>query len=130
MSSIEEAFKAKVVALDTAAGKRVFRETIEQEPVMPAIAFTRTGGTPMQRLLETGIPVLQRVSLRAEVIADTYASAEEVSAALREGLDGWRGTSVGVEVLRCACTFQGEASFADGDKVLKIVQQDYELTYR
>jgi hypothetical protein len=123
MSSIEEAFKAKIVDRDTAAGKRVFREVIEQEPEMPAIAFTRTGGTPMDRLLETGVPVLQRVNLRAEVIASTYASAEEVSAALRDGLDGWRGASLGVEVL-------GEASYVDGDKVLKIVQQDYELTYR
>lgn len=130
MSSIEEAFKAKVVALDTAAGKRVYREVIEQEPVMPAIAFTRTGGAPMQRLLETGVPVLQRANLRAEIIAASYASAEEVSAALRAGLDGWRGTSLDVEVLRCACTFQAEAVYADGDRVLKIVQQDYEITYR
>ena len=38
MSSIEEAFKAKIVALGTAAGSRVFREVIEQEPVMPAIS--------------------------------------------------------------------------------------------
>ena len=130
MSSIEEAFKAKIVDLDTAAGKRVYREVIEQEPTMPAIAFTRTGGTPMQRLVETGVPVLQRVTLRVEIIASTYASAEEVSAALRAGLDGWRGTSAGVEVLRCACTFQGEAAYADGDRVLKIVQQDFEVTYR
>ena len=130
MSTIEEAFKARVVALGTDAGDRVFREVIEQEPTMPAISFIRSGGTPMRRLVETGIPVLQRASIRVEVIAESSASAESVTAALRSGLDGWRGSSAGVEVLRCACVFQGDASYVDGDLFLKIVQQDYELTYR
>jgi hypothetical protein len=130
MSSIEEAFKAKLVALATGAGSNVFREVIEQEPDMPAISFTRTGGPPMRRILETGIPALQRANMRVEVIANNSASAESVSAALRAGLDGWRGTSSDVQVLRCACVFQGDASYVDGDLVLKIVQQDYELTYR
>ena len=130
MSSIEEAFKAKIVALDTDAGENVFREIIEQEPTMPAISFTRTGGTPMRRDLATGIPVLHRANLRVEVIANSSASAESVASDLQTGLDGWRGTSSGVDVLRCALTFQGDASYTDGDMVLKIVQQDYEVTYR
>lgn len=130
MSSIEEAFKAKVVALGTDAGDRVFREVIEQEPTMPAISFVRSGGTPMRRQVDTGVPVLQRASIRVEVIAESSASAESVTSALRAGLDGWRGNSAGVDVLRCACVFQGDASYVDGDLFLKIVQQDYELTYR
>lgn len=130
MSSIEEAFKAKIVALDTDAEDRVYREVIEQEPDMPAISFVRTGAPPMQRMLESSTPCLQRANFRVEVIASTSASAETVTAALRAGLDGWRGTSSGVEVLRCALTFQGDASYVDGDLFLKIVQQDYELTYR
>lgn len=130
MSSIEEAFKAKIVALSTAAGSRVFREVIEQEPEMPAISFVRTGGTPYRRAIDTGIPVLRRANIRVEVIASSTASAESVTEALRTGLDGWRGTSSGVAVLRCALTFQGDASYTDGDLFLKIVQQDYEITYR
>lgn len=139
MSSIEEAFKAKLVALDTDAGSNVFREIIEQEPAaLPVISFTRTGAPPMPRILETGVPCLQRANIRVEVIADSSATAESVTAALRAGLDGFRGpvTVPGtspegrVEVLRCACVFQGDASFVDGDLMLKIVQQDYELTYR
>lgn len=139
MSSIEEAFRAKIVALSTDAGSNVFREVIEQEPAaFPVISFTRTGAPPMPRLLETGVPCLQRANIRVEVIADSAASAESVTAALRAGLDGFRGTvsvtdtsPVGsVEVLRCACVFQGDASYVDGDLMLKIVQQDYELTYR
>jgi hypothetical protein len=130
MSSIEEAFKAKIVALDTDAGTNVYREVIEQEPTMPAISFTRTGGTPMRRDLANGTPVLQRANLRVEVIASTSASAESVASDLRTGLDGFRGTVSSVDILRCALTFQGDASYVDGDLVLKIVQQDYEVTYR
>jgi hypothetical protein len=131
MSSIEEAFKAKIVSLATAAGSNVFREAIEQEPDMPAIAFTRTGGPPMQRILETSVPALQRATMRVSVIADSVASADSVATALRTGLDGWRGTSLGVQVLRCACTFaHGDNSYVDGDVALRIVEQDYELTYR
>ena len=137
MSSIEEAFKAKIVALNTAAGARVFREVIEQEPDMPAISFQRTGGAPMTRLLETGVPCLQRANIRVEVIAGTSGDAESVAAALKTGLDGWRGAATiptspqqTVEVLRCAMNFQGDASYIDGDLFLKIIQQDYELTYR
>ena len=63
MTTIEEAFKAKIEALATAAETRVFREVIEQEPVITAISFVRTGGTPYRRNVETGIPVLRRAAL-------------------------------------------------------------------
>jgi hypothetical protein len=130
MSSIEEAFRARIVELDTAAEDRVFREVIEQEPVMPAISFIRSGGAPMKRIVDSGLPSLQRANLRVEVIASSSADAEEVTSALQAGLDGWHGTIEDVDVLRCALTFQGDASFVDGDLFLKIVQQDYELIYR
>jgi hypothetical protein len=131
MSSIEEAFKAKIVALATDAGSNVYREIIEQEPdSLPVISFTRTGAPPMTRLLETSVPVLNRANFRVEIIADSYADAESVASALKSGLDGWNGTSATVQVLRCAMVFQGDAAYSDGDKTLKITQQDYELTYR
>lgn len=130
MSSIEEAFKARIVTIATPAGDRVFREAIEQEPEMPAIAFTRTGGAPTTRDLATMQALLQRATFRVEVVADSTASAAAVCAALRAGLDGWHGASLGVDVLRCALIFEGEASYSDGDRFLKIVQQDYELTHR
>lgn len=130
MSGIEEAFKARIVALATPAGDRVFREVIEQEPAYPSIAFQRTGGGPLQRDVATLQAMLQRATIRVEVLADSSASASSVVSALRAGLDGWRGASLGVEVLRCVLTFEGEASLVDGDQFLKIVQQDYEITHR
>jgi hypothetical protein len=139
MSSIEEAFKAKIVALATDAGSNVYREVIEQEPdSLPVISFTRTGAPPMVRLLETSVPVLNRANFRVEIIADSYADAESVASDLKAGLDGFRGAitvtasspQFTLTVLRCAMVFQGDAAYSDGDKTLKITQQDYELTYR
>ena len=128
--SIEEAVKAKIVDLQTDAEGRVFRGVIDQEPVMPAIAFWRTGSPEVRRDVETGQQLLQRATIRVEVIARTLAESDSVAEALRAGLDGWHGLSAGVEVLRCAMTFQGDASTADGDLLLRIVQQDYDVTYR
>lgn len=128
--SIEEAFKARIVELETDAEDRVYREVIEQQPDMPAISFLRTASPQAPRDVETGRQLLQRATIRVEVIANTLASSDAVAEALRDGLDGWHGTSAGVEVLRCALTFQGDASVADGDLLLRIVQQDYDVTYR
>lgn len=128
--SIEEAFQDKVISLGTAAGSRVFREVIEQEPVLPAISVVRTGASPLQRDVSTGKTVLDRASIRVEIIVDTSADADALSAALKDGLDGWRGTQSGVTVLHCGLVFQGDASVVDGDRFIRIVQQDYELTYR
>lgn len=130
MSTIEEAFRAKIEALGTTAGSRIFNEFVEQEPQMPAIGFQRTGTPATRRSVETGRRLFERAAFRVEVLADTAADAATVADALYAGLDGWRGTSLGVDVLRCQRTFEGAASFQDGDKFLKIIQQDYELTYR
>ena len=128
--SIEEAIKARIVALGTSAGTRVYREVIEQQPEMPAIAFWRTATPQSPRDVATGFQMLRRAVIRVEVIANSLASSDAVAEALRAGLDGWRGTISGVDVLRCALTFQGDASYADGDLLLRIVQQDYDVTYR
>lgn len=130
MSTINEALRARIVALGTAAADRVFNETIEQEPQMPAIGFVRTGTPTMPRDVSTGRRLMESATFRIEVIAASTASADAVAEALYNGLDGWRGTSAGVEVMRCVRTFEGASSIQDGELFLKIVQQDYELTFR
>lgn len=129
MSTIEEVFAAKLVALGTSAGDRVFREIIEQEPKLPAIAFWRTGGAVLPRLLDTGRPALERANIRVEVIANTSADAAAVADAIRDAFDGWVGDLLGRQIRHCGCVFAGEASFAEGDLFLKIVQQDYEIIF-
>ena len=130
MSTIEEAFRARIVALATPAGERIYNEFLEQEPTYPAIGFQRSGTPVTRRAVDTGRRLFERATFRVEVIAESSASASAVAEALYAGLDGWRGTSSGVDVMRCNRVFEGAASFEDGDRFLKIIQQDYELTYR
>lgn len=97
---------------------------------MPSIGFVRTGTPTARRSVDTGRQLFERAQIRVEVVADSTADASAVAAALYAGLDGWRGTSLGVDILRCRRTFEGSASIQDGDRFLKIIQQDFELTYR
>lgn len=130
MSTINEVLRAKIIDLGTAASDRVFNEVIEQEPAMPAIGFVRTGTPAMPRAVDTGRRLMESATFRIEVVAESTASADAVADALYDGLDAWRGTVLGVDVLRCRRIFEGASSVQDGDKFLKIIQQDYELTYR
>lgn len=130
MSTIEEVFCAKIISLGTAAGSRVYNEFLEQKPTMPAIGFMRTNTPSVRRAVDTGRRIFESASFRVEVVAESAASAAAVAAALYAGLDGWRGTILDVDVMRCHRMFEGAASIEDGDQFLKIIQQDYDLTYR
>ncbi len=138
MISIEKALRAKIVSLNTDAGSRVLNEFPEQEPETPTIIFERVGSPMMRRLLETGVPALNQATYRVSIIAISTDTAEPVAAALKAGLDGWRGTvtipdtspAESLDVLRCAMTYRGDSSLLDGDLFMKIIQQDYQLTYR
>ena len=127
--SIENAISAKIVALNTGAASRVYREIIVQEPTLPAVAVSRTSGQGMARTLANN-PLLHRAVLRIEVVGETMAQVAPVAAAIQAGLDGWRGTQSGVVVLNSRLSQQQENADAQGDRTLRVVQQDFEFVYR
>jgi hypothetical protein len=127
--SIENAIIAKIVALNTGAASRVYREIIVQEPTLPAVAVSRTSGQGMARTLGNN-PLLHRAVLRIEVVGETMAQVAPVAAAIQAGLDGWRGTQSGVVVLNSRLSQQQENADAQGDRTLRVVQQDFEFVYR
>ena len=127
--SIENAIIAKIVALNTGAASRVYREIIVQEPTLPAVAVSRTSGQGMARTLGNN-PLLHRAVLRIEVVGETMAQVAPVAAAIQAGLDGWRGTQSGVVVLNSRLSQHQENADAQGDRTLRVVQQDFEFVYR
>jgi hypothetical protein len=127
--SIENAIIARVKALATGAGQRVYREVIVQEPQLPAVAVSRTAGAGMARTLGNA-PLLQRATLRIETVGDTMAQVAPVAAAIVAGLDGWSGSVSGVTVLRATLVQQQEQANADGDRTLRVVQQDFDFVFR
>lgn len=127
--SIENAIIAKIVALNTGAGARVYREVIVQEPQLPAVAVSRTSGQGMARTLGNEA-LLQRAVIRVETVGETMAQVAPVAAAIATGLDGWAGTQSGVIVLMSRRTQQQENADAMGDRTLRIIQQDFEFVFR
>ncbi len=127
--SIENAIIAKISALNTGAGSRVYREIIVQEPTLPAVAVSRTSGQGMARTLGNN-PLLFRAVLRIETVGETMSQVAPVVEAIRVGLDGWSGTQSGVTVLMSRLSQQQEQADALGDRTMRIVQQDFEFVYR
>lgn len=127
--SIENAIIARVKGLATGAGQRVYREVIAQEPTLPAVAISRTAGAGIARTLGNA-PLLQRATLRIEVVGDTMAQVAPVAAAIVAGLDGWTGSVSGVTVLRASLVQQQEQAEAQGDRTLRVVQQDFDFVFR
>lgn len=131
MSTIEEAFRARLVAVSGLAENRVFNEFPEQQPpAFPVVYFIRTGTPGATRAVDTGRRLFERAQFRVGVIGESTASESALRKTLYDGLDGWRGSSLGVELMRINRTFEGSASYEDGDYVLRITEQDYEVTYR
>jgi len=131
MSTIEEAFRARLVAASGLAENRVFNEIPEQQPAaLPIIYFERKGTPTVRRAVDTGRQLFERALFSVGVIASSTDDAATVRQALYDGLDGWRGTSLGVDILRCHRVFHGTAPIADGDFVLRIIEQDFEVTFR
>ena len=127
--SIENAIIARVKALATGAGDRVFREVIVQEPQLPAVAVSRTSGAPFARTL-ANTATLFRAVLRIETVGDTMAQVAPVAAAIESGLDGWTGTVAGVTVLQARMVSKQEQANADGDRTIRVVIQDFEFVHR
>ena len=58
------------------------------------------------------------------------AQVAPVAAAIVTGLDGWSGAVSGVTVLRATLVQQQEQAEAQGDRTLRIVQQDFDFVFR
>ena len=127
--SIENAVIARVKALATGAGQRVYREVIVQEPTLPAVAVSRTAGAGMARVLGN-VATLQRAILRIETVGETMAQVAPVADAIVAGLDGWSGSISGVTVLQARLTQRQEQADAQGDRTLRVVVKDFEFVFR
>lgn len=132
--TIEEVLKARIVALNTAAAGRVYRDIIEQEPTLPAIGLSRTGGAGAVRGAN-GVPLTETARITVATVAWSMADAMATAIALKDGLDGWTtqgspavaGTPT---VLSCMLRSQLEQPEIDGDHKLRVVFQDFEIKFR
>jgi len=138
--NIEEAVKARIAALNTAAGDRIYREIIEEEPTLPAIAISRSGGAPSARE-SSGAGLIHSARITVGIVGWTQAAVMPVAQQLAPspaaraagapiGLDGWRTEQGDPVILSCLLRSQLEQPEIDGDHTLRVVLQDYEIKFR
>lgn len=103
----ETLVRARVMALSTPAGARVYMLTLPQQPTLPAVRVQRISGGLNQQLRGPSPPHVARVQV--DCYATTYAAAEVLALAIRgnglgpsaTGLWGWIGSmgSPAIDVL-------------------------------
>ncbi|MEY4402186.1 MAG: hypothetical protein RIR91_221 [Verrucomicrobiota bacterium] len=127
--TLEEAIIARLVAAATPAGSRIFREVIMQEPALPAIAVARTSGEAAVRD-SSGTPLLNRSRVNITILGADVATTSACAAAVRTSLDNWKGITADVVVETARWRSDSDRADADGDKLLRMIVQDYEFIHR
>ena len=114
---------AAVAAL---AGTRMYARNLPQTPGLPAVVYQRID--TRREHDHDGPDGVPRPRVQVTSWAGTPAAAEELAAAVRERLDGFRGAWGAVEVQSCLCV--GERDVDDPDVGRVGVAQDYMIQYR
>lgn len=125
---IDTDLRAFIIALNTAAGDRVFVGNADGSATRPFVVIRRTGGA--QRITLGGDKLFQTSNFSVDVITNNYPSAYPVSEAIQVALHGFRGLLGATVVQLCKCTgFPRDESEVDGDLVTRWVSSDYSFTH-
>ena len=112
-------------------GNRVYPIVAPSSTAMPFAVYRRTGIRRSQTLSGVvGVPI---VTLEIGIYGETYNSVRETADAFRKCLDGWGGSSYGVEVKRVSLTDESDGLAAlEGGEVppMYSVTQSYEILWQ
>lgn len=114
---------AMVTAL---VGVRMYPRRLPQGPTLPAIAYQRID-TRREHDMD-GPDGLPRARVQLSIWAASVAAAEELAAAVRGRLDGYKGAWGSVTVGSCLCV--GERDLDDPETGRNAVVQDYMIQWR
>ena len=92
------AYLKDVSGLNALVGTRIYPLVLPQNPVLPAITYTRVSN-PKQRLLARGAADTFRPRIQFDCWAITYKSAQLVASQLQAALQDYAGIMGGVVVL-------------------------------
>ena len=113
---------AAVAAL---VGARMHARMLPQTPTLPAIVYQRIDTRRLHEM--TGPDALPRPRMQVTSWATTPAGAYELAAAVRQRLDGYRGTWGTLTIGSCLCV--GERDVDDPDAGRSGVAQDYMIQF-
>jgi len=110
----------------TLAGARMYPRRLPQGPTLPAIAYQRIDTRRQHDM--AGPDGLPRARMQLSMWAASVAAAEELAAAVRGRLDGYRGAWGSVTVGACLCV--GERDLDDPETGRNAVVQDYMIQWK
>lgn len=103
LKSPEQVVKHRIEASPVLARLLGFRVYPIVAPVSAALPFVIYQRAVIERNQTLSVPVgVPRVSVQVDTYAATYEQAREIADALRANLDGWTGSSYGVDVKHVA----------------------------
>lgn len=112
-------------------GNRVYPIIAPASTAMPFAVYRRSGITRSATL--SGVVGVPTVRLEIGIYGSTYNGVREAADAFRESLDGWGGTSYGIEVKRVSLTDESDGLAAlEGGEVppMYSVTQTYEILWQ
>jgi hypothetical protein len=133
-SALREALVARLGDLPGLVGQvadRFYPSTLPQLGALPAVTYSVAARSNVYNL--SGVAGLSVARVRVSSWARTEAGADAVAMAVREGLDGFRGSWGRVVVL--FCTLVNEADLPDpprggSDRSTYQIALDFQITYR
>jgi hypothetical protein len=102
VSLIEEALPERleaVGAVTALVGTRIYPLRAPEGATRPFVTFQRISG--IREVAFGADPGLARPRFQVTAWADTYAGAKSLATAIRQALERFRGTVLGVEILDC-----------------------------
>jgi len=113
------------VAVAALAGTRMHARMLPQSPTLPAIVYARVDTRRLHDM--DGPDALPRARMQLTSWATTPAGAYDLAAAVRQRLDGYKGTWGTLAISSCLCV--GERDLDDPDAARNGVAQDYMIQF-
>lgn len=128
---IESALRTLALADSTVSGlvgTRMYPLKLPQDPTYPAVTYTRISGP---RLYDHGGETgMAEGRFQIDSWGASYSSAKSAAAAVREAIEGYRGTTGGTEFASIFCVNDSDSyEPQEGDEGVWRVSTDYWIRY-
>lgn len=127
--TLEEALRAQILAdpaIAAVVGTRVYPRQLPQQPVLPAITYTRVDTARGHEM--SGPDQLPKPRMQVTPWAADVLTATNLAALIRKRLDGTSGMWSSVEIGSCLCV--GDRDLDDPDTTHRGVALDFAIQYR
>jgi hypothetical protein len=125
---IDQDLLARLQQLSTAAGTRVYFDTIPQGVVLPAIVIRRNGGERPRTL--SGTALFERSTFEITVLAREHSQSYATASAIKNALDGFRGLIGATRIRDARCiAFPDHTSEVTGDSTTRLVTTQFRFMH-